>query len=123
MTWDTETNSWPTDWEVIGYKQNGIEQRYRVTTTHSSDEFAETPMDDVVGINIKIYKWSKSNWRVRINEVTFGTYLNFSNDNITKADSSVAVSPVMEELPTCQFSFTFSNYDKVFDPQLQQGYV
>ena len=123
MTWDTETNSWPTDWEVIGYKQNGSEQRYRVTTTRSSDEFAETPMDDVTRISIKIYKWSKPNWRVRINEVTFGTYLNFSNDNITKAESSMAVSPIMEDLPTCQFSFTFSNYNKDFDPQLQQGYA
>jgi hypothetical protein len=123
VTWDVETNSWPTDWEVVGYKQNGVEQRYRVTTTRSSDEFADTPMDDVVSITIRIFKWSKPNWRVRINEVTFGTYLNFSNDNITKADSSVAVSPTMEELPTCQFSFTFSNYDKVFDPQLQQGYA
>ena len=123
VTWDVETNSWPTDWEVIGYKQDGVEQRYRVTTTRSSDEFAETPMDDVVGITIKIFKWSKSNWRVRINEVTFGTYLNFSNDNISKADSSVAVSPIMEDLPTCQFSFTFNNYKKDFDPQLQRGYA
>lgn len=123
ITWDVETNSWPTDWEVVGYKQNGAEQRYRVTTTQSSDEFAETPMDDVVRITIKIFKWSKPDWRVRINEVTFGTYLNFSNDNISKADSSVAVSPIMEDLPTCQFSFTFNNYNKDFDPQLQQGYA
>jgi len=123
VTWDTETNSWPTDWEVVGYKQNGAEQRYRVTTTRSSDEFAETPMDDVVGITIRIFKWSKPDWRVRINEVTFGTYLNFSNDNITKASSSVAVSPTMEELPTCQLSFTFNNYDKAFDPQIQRGYA
>ena len=123
VTWDTETNSWPTDWEVIGYKENGTEQKYRVTTTQSADEFAETPMDNIVRVRIKIYKWSKPEWRVRINEVTFGTYLTFSNDNINKADSSVAVSPVMEELPTCQFSFTFSNYDKAFDPQLQRGYA
>ena len=123
VTWDTETNSWPTDWEVIGYKQNGAEQKYRITTTHSSDEFAETPMDNVVRIRIRIFKWSKPDWRVRINEITFGTYLTFSNDNITKADTSVAVSPIMEELPTCQFSFTFSNYDKAFDPQLQEGYA
>ena len=123
VTWDTETNSWPTDWEVIGYKQNGTVQKYRITTTTSSDEFAETPMDNVTGILIRIFKWSKSDWRVRINEVTFGTYLTFSNDNISKADSTVNVSPIMEELPTCQFSFTFSNYDKAFDPQLQSGYA
>lgn len=123
VTWDTETNSWPTDWEVVGYTQNGSEQSYRVTTTRSSDEFAETPMDNVVQIRIRIFKWSKPDWRVRINEITFGTYLTFSNDNISKADSSIAVSPIMEELPTCQFSFTFSNYDKAFDPQLQHGYA
>ena len=123
ITWDTETNSWPTDWEVIGYRYNGTEQKYRVTTTRSSDEFAETPMDNVTRILIRIFKWSKSNWRARINEVTFGTYLNFTNDNISSANASLAVSPVMEELPTCQFSFTFSNYDKSFDPQLQKGYA
>ena len=122
VTWDTETNSWPTDWEVIGYSQDGTEQKYRVKNTSSSDEFSETPMDSITQMRIKIYKWSKPNWRVRINEITFGTYLNFLNDNINKADASVAVSPIMEELPTCQFSFTFSNYDKSFDPQLQRGF-
>lgn len=123
VTWDTETDSWPTDWEVIGYKQDGAVQQYRITTTSSSDEFAETPMDDVVKITIKIFEWSKPDWRVRINEVTFGTYLNFDNDSISKADASVAVSPIMEDLPTCQFSFTFNNYNKDFDPQLQRGYA
>ena len=123
ITWDTETNSWPTDWEVVGYGENDATQHYRVTTTRSSDEFAETPMDNVTKVIIRIFKWSKPNWRVRINEVTFGTYLSFNNDNINQANSSVAVSPTMEELPTCQFSFTFSNYDKAFDPQLQHGYA
>ena len=85
VTWDTETNSWPTDWEVIGYAQNGSEQRYRIKNTRSSDEFAETPMENVTSILIRIYKWSKANWRVRINEVTFGTYLTFTNDNINRS--------------------------------------
>ncbi len=124
ITWDTETNSWPTDWEVIGYKQDGsVQQSYRVKTTRSADEFTETPFDNVVQVRIRIFKWSKPGWRVRINEVMFGTYLTFSNDLINRADMSVAVSPIMSELPTCQFSFTFSNYDKAFDPQLQQGYA
>lgn len=124
VTWDTETNSWPTDWEVIGYKQDGsVQKSYRVKTTMSADEFTETPFDNVTQVRIRIFKWSKPNWRVRINEVMFGTYLNFSNDSINRADSSVAVSPTMEELPTCQFSFSFSNYDKAFDPQLQRGYA
>lgn len=123
VTWDTETNSWPTDWEVTGYQKDGSTQNYRITNTSSSDEFAETPMEDVVRIRIRIYAWSKPNWRVRINEVMFGTYLTFSNDNINQANSSISVSPTMEELPTCQFSFTFSNYDKAFDPQLQSGYA
>lgn len=124
VTWDTETNSWPTDWEAIGYKQDGsIQKRYRVRSTRSADGFTETPFDNVTQVRIRIFKWSKPNWRVRINEVMFGTYLNFTNDLINRADSSVAVSPIMEELPTCQFSFTFSNYDKSFDPQLQQGYA
>lgn len=123
VTWDTETNSWPTDWEIIGYKQNGTTQSYRITDTNSPDSFADAPMDSVTQIRIKIFKWSKPNWRVRINEVTFGNYLTFSNDNINKADSSTAVSLTMEELPTCSFSCNFSNYDKAFDPQLQQGYA
>lgn len=123
ITWDTETNSWPTDWEVVGYGLDNTEQTYRITNTNSADGFAETPMDNVTRVRMRIFKWSVPDWRVRINEVTFGTYLNFSNDNINKADLSLAVSPTMEELPTCQFSFTFSNYDKSFDPQLQNGYA
>lgn len=124
VTWDTETNSWPTDWEVIGYKQDGsIQKSYRITTTQSSDEFTETPFDNVTQVRMRIFKWSKPNWRVRINEVIFGTYLNFTNDSINRADSSISASPIMSELPTCQFSFSFSNYDKAFDPQLQQGYA
>ena len=123
VTWDTETDSWPTDWEVTGYKSDNTEQNYRIKTTSSPDEFAETPMDSITKIRIRIYAWSKPDWRVRITEGMFGTYLTFSNDNISQADASTSVSPTMEELPTCQFSFTFSNYDKVFDPQLQAGYA
>lgn len=123
VTWDTETNSWPTDWEVVGYKEDGsVQKSYRVQTTTSADEFTDTPFDNVTEVRIRIFKWSKPNWRVRINEVMFGTYLNFSNDDINSADASVSVPLTMEELPTCQFSFTFSNYDKTFDPLLQKGY-
>lgn len=124
VTWDTETNSWPTDWEVIGYKQDGsIHKSYRIKTTQSANEFTETPFDSVTQVRIRIFQWSKPNWRVRIDEVMFGTYLNFTNDDINKADFSAASSPIAEELPTCQFSFSFSNYDKKFDPQLRQGYA
>lgn len=124
VTWDTETDSWPTDWEVIGYRyDNSVQKSYRIKTTQSSDEFTETPLDNVTRVRIRIFKWSKPNWRVRINEVMFGTYLNFTNDNINRADTYISVSPTMEELPTCHFSFTFGNYDKSFDPQLQQGYA
>lgn len=124
ITWDTETNSWPTDWEVVGYKLDGsIQKRYRITNTQSIYEFNETPFKDVSKVILRVFKWNKPDWRVRINEIMFGTYLDFSNDSITRADLSVSVSPIMDELPTCQFSFTFSNYDKTFDPQLQQGYA
>lgn len=124
ITWDTETNSWPTDWEVIGYKKDGsVQKSYRIKNTQSIDGFTDTPFDDVTQVRLRIFKWSKPNWRVRINEVMFGTYLDFDNDKITGADFSAAVSPIMSELPTCQFSFSFSNYDKAFDPQLQRGYA
>lgn len=123
VTWDTETNSWPTDWNVTGITKDYTLQSYRITNTSSADEFAETPMEEIDSLIISIYKWSKPNWRARINEITFGTYLNFTNDNVSKANSTVAVSPTMEELPTCNFTFTFNNYDKAFDPQLQKGYA
>lgn len=124
VTWDTESNSWPTDWEVIGYgKDAKVIKSYRVKNTTSANEFTETPFDNVVQVRIRIYKWSRSDWRVRINEVMFGTYLDFSNDDINRADFTSAVSPIMSELPTCQFSFSFKNYDKSFDPQLQRGYA
>jgi len=122
VAWDTETDSWPTDWEVIGLKDNVIKKRYRITTTSSSDEFNEIPMNDINSVNIKIYKWSKPNWRVRINEITFGNNLVFSNDQIVKADFTASASPIMDELPTCQLSFTFGNYENEFDPKLQEGY-
>lgn len=121
--WDTETNSWPTNWTVTGYHSDGTTQTYSITDTSSAEEFAATPMDDVKKVVIKIRKWSKTGWRARINEITFGAYLTFTNDDISRADSSMAVSPTMEELPTCQFSFTFNNYDRSFDPQLQSGYA
>ena len=124
VTWDTETNSWPTDWEVIGYRRDGsVQKSYRIKTTQSMDGFTNTPFDSVTQVRMRIYKWSRSDWRVRINEVMFGTYLSFDNDKINQANFSAAVSPIMSELPTCQFSFSFSNYDKAFDPQLQEGYA
>lgn len=122
-TWDTETNSWPTDWEIIGYDALGnITKKYEIKNTQSVESYADAPFDDVTMLRIRIFAWSAPEWRVRINEVMFGTFLNFSNDNITSAEFSASSSLITEDLPTCQFSFTFNNYDKLFDPQLQKGY-
>ena len=122
-TWDTETNSWPTDWEALGYDINeNVKYRYHITNTHSAESYTDAPFDDVVMLRMRIFSWSAPEWRVRINEIMFGTFLDFNNDVITQADFTASSSLITEDLPTCQFSFTFNNYDKLFDPQLKRGY-
>lgn len=122
-TWDTETNSWPTDWEALGYDLNGgVKHKYVVKDTKSAESYTDAPFDDIVMLRIRIFAWSAPEWRARINEIMFGTFLDFNNDVITQANFSATSSLITEDLPTCQFLFTFNNYDKLFDPQLKRGY-
>lgn len=122
-TWDTETNSWPNDWEALGYGVDGeVKHRYSIKDTQSAESYTDAPFDDIVMLRMRIFSWSAPEWRVRINEIMFGTFIDFNNDVITQADFSATSSLVTEDLPTCQFSFTFNNYDKLFDPQLKRGY-
>lgn len=123
ISWDTETDSWPTDWVVEGFNVYGASiGTYHITNTKSSEEYTPAEFNDIKAMELTINKWSKEHWRVRINEIVFGLYLRMDNDMITNADFSASAPLTAEDLPTFTLSFVINNYDKSFDPKLRVGY-
>lgn len=121
--WDTETDSWPTLLTLEGINSSGESVGvYEITSVTSVSGYFDAPFDDVLQVVLTIHRWSKPNWRVRINEIVFGLYLRFSNDNVP-AVSVVASSHLLAaELPKMSVKFTINNYDRTFDPMLREGY-
>lgn len=123
IIWDTETGSYPTDWEVEGYNVYGTSIGvYHITQTSSNEEYTEAEFNDIKAMDIRINSWSKDEWRVRINEIIFGLYLKLDNDRILSSEFNASAPLTAEDLPTFNLSMTISNYDHDFDPKLQTGY-
>lgn len=123
VVWDTETNSWPTKFTVVGYNVYGAEiGRYVITSVTQVEQYVEAQFDDIKTMDIFVHTWSKPEWRVRINEIVFGLYLRLGNNEIRTGELGVSSTLISEELPQFELSFVINNYDKSFDPKLQTGY-
>lgn len=61
--------------------------------------------------------------RFRINQLTMGIGIYFDNQRILSATKKEYISPVMEELPTIDFSMTVSNKDRTFDIENEESSV
>lgn len=53
--------------------------------------------------------------RLRIQKISMGVGISFENEKITKSSKTEFASPVMEELPTVDFTMTVENRDRYFD--------
>lgn len=123
VTWDTETNSWPTNLQLKGYKQDGtLIGTYNITSINSVEGYFDAAFDDCKQVVMTITEWSKPNWRVRINEIVCGLYMRFNNDQIPSASLSASADLLAAELPKLSVKFTINNYDQTFDPLLKEGY-
>lgn len=123
IIWDTETDSWPSDWKIAGYDVYGdLIHEYHITDTNSSESYTDAPFDDIKSMKLTFNAWSKPGWRVRINEITFGLYVGLNNDVVQSAEFSASAPLTAEDLPTYSYSMVINNYDKSFDPKLQEGY-
>lgn len=121
-SWDTETNSWPTNIEITGYDVLGeIIRTATVTSVNAYEMFINEPFDDVASFDIKIIEWSKPEWRARINELIFGLDITLDTDRINQATQDDAIDVLNAKLPTAIKTVTIRNYDKYFDPTLKSG--
>lgn len=124
VVWDTETNSWPTNLTVDGYKSDGTKiGSYTVTSINSVEGYFDSAFDDCRKVVLTINKWSMPNWRVRINEIVFGLYMRFSNDSVPSATLSASSKLLASELPKLGVKLSVNNYDRTFDPMLKEGYA
>ncbi len=121
--WDTETNSWPAHLDVIGYNYADVEvARYQIKNIVAVEQYSPCEFDDIQSMRVRIHEWSRTNWRARINEIVFGLYLRFSNNEILNSTFESESSLLSEDLPQFNVEFTIKNYDKAFDPTLQSGF-
>lgn len=122
VTWDTETNSWPTDFNIVGLDaSDNVLSATRVTTNARVAKYYPAPFDNIRKIRLEIYAWSKPQWRVRLNEIVFGLTAQFDTDSVISAKFNGSVSLLSEELPKAVMSIDLNNMDKFFDPTLTTG--
>lgn len=127
VTWDKETNSWPTKLALRGYNNSGkLVYTTSINNINSATGYFEAPMTDVAKVEMYIYEWSTPQWRARIDEVMFGLYISFDSVNNGRISSATQISksdPMSSKLPTHTMSVTLRNLDKYFDPTLKEGVV
>jgi hypothetical protein len=61
--------------------------------------------------------------RFRIHKITMGIGIYFDNKNILSATKKEHISPIMEELPTIDFSLSVNNKDRAFDIENEESSV
>lgn len=126
IVWDTESDSFPEQFTIIGYDANGDVAYSIVVTDVSSVEgfFDNLAMDNVTAVDLIVDSWGMRGWRGRISEITFGMIIevdSVNNGRIISATQTSKADPLNRQLPTHNLDIKLRNYDKYFDPELASG--
>lgn len=122
IQWDTQTNSWATDFTFEGLDANNqIIQTRTVKSAKKPNEYYDVEMTGVHAIRLTFRAWSKPNWRARIEYIVLGRLIQFDNDRVQSATYDASTHLLSNQLPTSQLDLEISNYDREFDPRIQDG--
>ena len=122
IQWDTQTNSWATDFTFEGLDANNqVIQTRTVKSAKKPDEYYAVEMTGVHAIRLTFRAWSKPNWRARIEYIVLGRLIQFDNDRVQSATYGASTHLLSNQLPTSQLDLEISNYDREFDPRIQEG--
>lgn len=122
IQWDTQTNSWATDFTFEGLDANNqVIQTRTVKSAKKPDEYYDVEMTGVHAIRLTFRAWSKPNWRARIEYIVLGRLIQFDNDRVQSATYDASTHLLSNQLPTSQLDLEISNYDREFDPRIQEG--
>lgn len=125
VEWDSETNSYPSKFSILGYSLDGNQKyKYNKANLTSPKGFNEAPMDNVKSVKLQINSWINPTWVPRINEVVLGVLVDFdsiNNGRITKANVINSAQPLSDELPKSTVTITLRNMDNYFDAKLSTG--
>lgn len=122
IQWDTQTNSWATDFTFEGLDANNqVIQTRTVKSAKKPDEYYDVEMTGVHAIRLTFRAWSKPNWRARIEYIVLGRLIQFDNDRVQSATYGASTHLLSNQLPTSQLDLEISNYDREFDPRIQEG--
>lgn len=126
IVWDSESESFPEQFTVIGYNGSG-EPMYTVTVTDVTSVegfFDSLAMDNIIAVDLVIDSWGLHGWRGRVSEITFGMIIevdSVNNGRIISATQTSKADPLNRQLPTHNLDIKLRNYDKYFDPELESG--
>lgn len=122
IQWDTQTNSWATDFTFEGLDADSqVIQTRTVKSAKKPDEYYDVEMTGVHAIRLTFRAWSKPNWRARIEYIVLGRLIQFDNDRVQSATYGASTHLLSNQLPTSQLDLEISNYDREFDPRIQEG--
>lgn len=122
IQWDTQTNSWATDFTFEGLDANNqVIQTRTVKSAKKPDEYYDVEMTGVHAIRLTFRAWSKPDWRARIEYIVLGRLIQFDNDQVQSATYGASTHLLSNQLPASQLDLEISNYDREFDPRIQEG--
>lgn len=102
--------NYPTKFSVI------TDDNTEIDFENNSDLFeTETVFENTSTITLKIKEMSVPNNRIRLYYIKFGLGLEYDNEWIQTADSSMVLSAINEDLPEVNFSVTLKNEDQRFN--------
>lgn len=122
IRWDTQTQSWATDFTFEGLDAGGQVLHTRtVQSIEKPAEYYNVEMTGVHAIRLTFRGWSKPGWRARIEYVVFGMLVQFDNDRVQSATYTASTDLLSNQIPDSSLDLEITNYDRDFDPRIQEG--
>lgn len=110
------------DFDIVTYDNKGREiLRVPVRDNASTDWNNEEQYGAVKTVEIVVYKWSRSNRRVRLTSIELGQTFRYEGEQIRSMEHSAEVNPLSLTMPSSQFRLTIIDRNNDFDADNPEG--
>lgn len=110
------------DFDLTTYDMFGKEvARIKVRGNKSVDWDNHDRYDSVKIVELTVYKWSRSNRRVRLTSMELGQNFRYDADAIRSIEHSAEGNPLSLTMPSSQFQFTIIDKNNEFDADNPEG--
>lgn len=117
MTFDSITKDYPSELQIIAYKDSIEVFNSILNPTKSIDYLIEQNIPEHNVIEIIPLKSNKPYRRFRLENLLFGLKKSFESDVLQKSTLTKEIDLISSKLPTFKFDFTFLDINREYDPE------